>query len=134
MTGTQQQPQMLDPDTAYAMVHQRVYAPVFFSKLAQDYGIKPQSEQEAMEMLAMAGQLRSAHDQGATKQASNGLLSAAREHLNNALASEGFASHDAHNDRLVKRAAAEIAAEPHIANAILSLQAQAAAALADDDQ
>jgi hypothetical protein len=134
MSGQQtqpQQPQLLDPDTAYALVHHKVYSPVFFSKLAQDYGINPGSEQEAMEMLTMAAQLREAHDQGEVKQASagNSILGMAHEHLNNALASEGFdVAHP--DDGLVEKAAAEVALDPEIAHAVLSLQAGAASAMA----
>ena len=127
----QQEVKLLDPDSAYATVHHQVYSPVFFSKLAQDFGIKPGSEQEAMEMLTMAAQLREAHDAGQTKAASGGgtLLSAAHEHLNNALAQEGFdvAQPD---DGLVEKAAAEVARDPAIAHAVLSLQAGAASAMA----
>jgi hypothetical protein len=134
MSGQQtqtQQPQLLDPDSAYALVHHRVYSPVFFSKLAQDYGINPGSEQEAMEMLTMAAQLREAHDQGQTKAASSGrtLLGAAHEHLNNALASEGYEVAQP-DDQLVEKAAAEVALDPEIAHAVLSLQAGAASAMA----
>jgi len=119
--------QLLDPDSAYALVHHKVYTPVFFSKLASDYGIRPQSEEEAYEMMNMAAQLREAHEQGQTKAAGRGssLLKAAHEHLNNALASEGFNVSDP-NKGLVEKAAAEVARDPAVAHAVLSLQAAAA--------
>lgn len=123
--------QLMDPDSAYALVHHKVYSPVFFSKLASDYGIKPGSEQEAYEMMNMAAQLREAHEQGQTKAAGQGssLLKAAHEHLNNALASEGFDVSQP-DDGLVEKAAAEVACDPDVAHAILSMQAQAAHAMA----
>lgn len=134
MSGQQtqtQQAQLLEPDSAYALVHHKVYSPVFFSKLAQDYGIEPGSENDAMEMMTMAAQLREAHDQGQTKAAAGGrtLLGAAHEHLNNALASEGF-DVSTPDDGLVEKAAMEVALDPEIAHAVLSLQAGAASAMA----
>jgi len=128
----QQQVQLLDPDSAYALVHHKVYSPVFFSKLASDFGIQPQSEAEAMEMMNMAAQLREAHEQGQTKAASGGhgtMLGAAREHLNNALANEGYDVSQP-TDGLVEKAAADVANDPEIAHAVLSLQAGAAHAMA----
>lgn len=131
MSGQNTQVQLLDPDSAYALVHHRVYTPVFFSKLASDYGIRPQSERQAMEMLQMAAQLREAHDNGQTKAAASGhdLLGAAHAHLNQVLANEGFAV-GAPDDGLVEKAAAEVALDPEIAHAVLSLQAGAAMSMA----
>jgi hypothetical protein len=131
MSDLNQQVQLLDPDTAYARVHHKVYAPVFFTKLAQDFGIKPQSEHDAHMMLTMASQLRAADDQGQTKvaQGQTSLLKAASNHLQSALASEGYAVADS-NDELVEKAASEVALDPEIAHAVLCLQAQAAQRLA----
>lgn len=120
------QPQLLDPDTAYNLVHQRVYAPVFFTKLAQDYGIRPANADEATEMLNMAAQLRVADDQDRQKQAAAGnKLAAARNHLQNALRSEGYQV-DVQPDQVVEKAASEVARQADLAHAVLSLQAAAA--------
>jgi hypothetical protein len=127
MTTQQAAPQLLNPDDAYALVHQRVYAPVFFTKLAQDFGIRPANAEEAQEMLIMAGQLRAADDQDRLKQAAAGTskLAAARAHLQQALRSEGFQT-DASQDQLIEKAAMEVAYQPDVAHAVLSLQAAAA--------
>lgn len=122
-------PQVLDPDTAYAVVHQRVYGPVFFEKLAADYNIRPQNEQEAMEMLTMAAQLRSAHDMQEKAASANSLLGGAHQHLNQQLQSMGMQpqSHQQHQQQnVVKQAAAQASFDPDLAHAILSLQAAAA--------
>lgn len=126
-TNQTAQPQLLDPDSAFNLVHQRVYAPVFFTKLAQDYGIQPANDAEAIEMLNMAAQLRVADDQDRQKQAAAGTskLAAARAHLQQALRSEGYQTDDSQN-QLVEKAAAEVAQQPDLAHAVLSLQAAAA--------
>ena len=42
-----QAPQLMDPDAAYGVVYQNVYAPAFFEKLAGTYNIAPSNDQEA---------------------------------------------------------------------------------------
>ena len=124
-------PQVLDPDTAYAVVHQRVYGPVFFEKLAADFNIRPQTQEEAMEMLTMAAQLRSAHDTEQEKQAAatTGLLGQAHAHLNQHLNAQGHQTPEFdQNQQLVKQAAAQASFDPELANAVLSLQGHAAGA------
>jgi hypothetical protein len=122
--NTQQPVSLLDPDTAYATVHQRVYTPVFFEKLAQDFGLRPETEKEAMDMLMMAAQLRESYDNDQQKQASaqSGTLDAAKVHL-------GMVLTDEHNGQLpaqvVAKVASERASDPEIAHAVLSLQAAA---------
>jgi len=118
-------PQMLDPESAYATVHQRVYAPVFFEKLASQYGIKPQNEADAMEMLTMAAQLRTAHDVELEKQASvgNPVLAGAKAHLQQQLNAHGYNTpHPDTNQQLIKEAAAQASFDPDLARAVLSLQ------------
>lgn len=123
-----QQPKPLDPDVAYGLVHREVYSPVFFTKLATDFGIRPESEQNALDMLTMAAQLREAHDQRTEKQgtALDGMLAAAQEHLGGALAQEGISTSQPASGAIDK-AAGECATRPNIAHAILSLQAAATA-------
>lgn len=135
MSDQTQQSQLLDPDSAYAHVHQRVYAPVFFEKLASDYGVRPTNEQEAMQMLQMAAQLREAHEQQ-TKQASaqgNSLLSMAQQHLNNALGEAGY-DVSGPTEVGIEKLAGAIAMEPDVAHAVLSLQASAALAQQQQSQ
>lgn|GEM_PF-5098967 len=124
-------PQVLDPDTAYAVVHQRVYGPVFFEKLAADFNIRPGTQEEAMEMLTMAAQLRQAHDLEQEKQASSsqGLLGQAHAHLNQHLTAQGIQTPEFdQNQQLVKQAAAQASFDPELANAVLCLQGHAAGA------
>lgn len=119
---------LIDPDTAYSVVHQRVYAPVFFEKLAADYGIRPQSQEDAYEMLTMAAQIRIAHDtqqkQAAVQQ---NPLAAAKAHLNNQLTKMGFDMRGANQaPQRIKQAAVQASFDPEVAHAILSMQAIAA--------
>lgn len=129
-------PQVLDPDTAYAVVHQRVYGPVFFEKLAADYNIRPRSEQEAMEMLTMAAQLRQAHDLHEKQASANTGLAGARAHLNQQLAQMGIQSQPEQNQlqHQVKQAAAQASFDPDLSHAILSLQAAAAGVVDENYQ
>lgn len=116
---------LLDPDTAFAIVHQQVAAPVFFNKLAADFGIWPASEDEAVLMLEMAEQLQASYRQQQEKQGSaqHQLLLAARNHL-------GVANTGQVKAAAVAKAAAAQAQNPEVAHAILSLQAAAALAAA----
>ena len=131
MSTEQQQPNaapagMWDPETSVAVVKQSVYNPVFFTKLAADYNIHPQTEQEALEILDQTAHLRAAHDQDIEKAGSNqsSMLSLSRQHLGQVMGRE---LHDGQNDVLVKSASAEVAqTRPDVAHAILSLQAAAA--------
>lgn len=123
-----QVPQLMDPDAAYNLVHNRIYAPVFFEKLANDFGIRPQNDAEALSMLSMAAQLRQAND-AHEKQAqarATSPLAAAQQHLNKQLTKMGFAiptQQAQQNDNLVKQAAAQVSFDPAIASAIISMQA-----------
>lgn len=47
---------------AATVLSEKVYNPIFFSKLAQ-YGIKPNSREEAEQLLKLASQLRQAAEQ-----------------------------------------------------------------------
>jgi hypothetical protein len=120
---------LLDPDTAFAIVHQQVAAPVFFNKLAADFGIRPASEDEAVLMLEMAEQLQASYRQQQEKQGSaqHQLLVAARDHLGSSLGGPSARVKAA----AVASVAAAQAQNPAVAHAILSLQAAAALAAAE---
>lgn len=121
--------QAMPPAEAFTLVHDRVYAPCFFTKLARDYGIRPRpGTNDAERMLTYAAQLRMAHD-AQVKQASAGvdLLDAAGQHLASVLNASGIPIPDA-MDNLIKQASVEAAQDPEVAHAVLSLQAAAAAA------
>lgn len=126
--STPQTPQMLDPDTAYAVVYQRVYGPAFFEKLASDYNIRPNGEKQAMDMLTMAAKLRMAHDANVEKQAaaSQDHLSTLHAHLDQQLGQMGVRFREEVSP--VKQAAAAGSKDPELAHAILSMQLGTAAA------
>lgn len=60
----------MTPEDAYNILVSQVHAPVFFTKLANVYNIKPETEEDASELLLIAAQLRNAHEQDQAKQAS----------------------------------------------------------------
>lgn len=118
-------PQAYDPDTAYAIVHQRVYVPAFFEKLAKDYNWRPQNQQEVQTALQMAAQLREAFDAEQEKQAAaNNPLLRAQQHLNQVMKQAGYPSlNPTPQDLQIKQAAAHGSFDPQLAAAVLSLQA-----------
>lgn len=117
---------MLDVDSAYAVVQQKVYAPTFFEKLASVYGIVPQTDADRLELLTMASQLHSAHEaqQEKTAQAQTSLFTQARMHLQGVVGGQGGVADPM--EAFTKQAALRDAADPEIAHAILSMQAAAA--------
>ena len=116
-------------DQAYATIVSELAAPYFFEKLAA-HGIQPRTEGEAAEMWAAASKLHvlytAEQEKVAAAQASS--LSAANAQLDEMLAAAGFGGTNeksaAYSD--VANFAAE---QPAIAQAVLTLQAAAAAAL-----
>lgn len=116
-----EQTQQLAPDQAYNELYNRIHAPAFFAKLAKDYGIQPQSEQESLDLLAMGGQLQQAYDARQAKQASDGSqFGQFVQELG------GVPQQDAQLDAQIKAAAAEAAQIPHYANCVLTVQRAAA--------
>jgi hypothetical protein len=119
-----------DPADAYQQLFDGVHARVFLGKLAS-YGIQPTTEKEATDLFELAGKLR--HVDGAEKQAATssrfgGALSALDSVLGNS------ASHSQHQvasrNQAIKQAAAELAQDASVYNAVLSLKAAEAAVLA----
>lgn len=124
--SAQAQPNPMPFDDAYATVHQQVYAPVFFEKLAAEYGIAPQNAAEAGQLLEMAASLRQAHELQVEKTAAaqGSWLGAAQQYLNSTLADMGVSPVDS---GLVEKAAQQLSLDPSIADAVLSLHAYAGA-------
>ena len=116
---------------AYAHIHGQVYAPVFFEKLASDYGVTPESEDECRELLTMATKLRTAHEatqqnQAAAKVTSRqSFLKSAHAQLDSALQHYGLAEPAPKSNFAaeVKAAAATLTLDPSIAQAVLQLAA-----------
>jgi hypothetical protein len=112
----------MDFDNAYAVVHQRVYAPVLFEKLARDYNIVPANETEARELLILADKCRQVYETR-TAHNSNSVLKLAHASLDRQLHSLGVSpATPAADAKLVKSAAANGANDPQLAHAILSMR------------
>lgn len=115
--------------TAYATIHSRVYAPVFFEKLASDYGIVPENDDESRDMLIMATKLRTAHEatqqQKIAKASSSrqSFLKAAHSNLDAVLAKHGLAETPSQPDinAEVKAAAATLTLDPEISQAVMQM-------------
>jgi hypothetical protein len=115
---------------AYAHIHGQVYAPVFFEKLARDYGITPATPDECNELMTMAVKLRTAQEHTQQKQAAatvnhrDSFLKAAHARLDAVLTETGLAAQPqqvADTAAEVKSAAAMLALNPAIAQATLQL-------------
>jgi hypothetical protein len=120
-------------EQAYATIVTQLAAPYFFEKLAA-HGIAPRTEGEAAEMWAAAHKLHVLYttEQEKTAAAQAGELQAVNQQLDVALAAAGFgtgAPAANSNADIFKEAAVFAAEQPEIADAVLTLQAAAAAAL-----
>lgn len=110
----------LSPEDAYNVLVAQVHAPVFFEKLARVYGIRPRNQEEARDILTMAGELRNAHEQHGTKAAAaaSNFYGNARRDLAKALTTQGFAPLVDERET-VKQAAAAAVQNPLIREAAL---------------
>lgn len=109
---------------AYDLLVTNVYAPVFFHKLATDYGINASTEDEAREFLALAGKLGRLNEVAEVKQASEraSFVSQASSSIDRLLGDVGLAQPNPQVENEIKQAAAELAANPYIRNAALLYQ------------
>lgn len=71
-------------DIAQQIMLDQVFAPVFFQKLAQDYGYTPQSEAEAIRVLQIAQRLGAEDDRAKTASAGSSLVEHAHQMLDHA--------------------------------------------------
>lgn len=129
------QPTLPDPQTAFNTLFDRVHARAFFAKLAS-YGYQPESPAQAQHFLDLAGKLRIANQhEAATKAAAavDPILEASNA-LSELLNGYGINTKAAsvNGDAALHNAAAQLAADPEIYNATLSLKAAEAAQLAAD--
>lgn len=110
----------LSPEDAFNVLTTQVHAPVFFEKLARVYNISPGNQEEARELLLMAGQLRNAHEQQQEKNAqiNTSFISQARRDLNNTLNYCGFQP-TVDQTQIIKEAAATAVQNPLIRDAAL---------------
>jgi hypothetical protein len=116
-------------EQAYATIVTELAAPRFFEKLAA-HGIAPRSEGEAAEMWSAASKLHvlytAEQEKAAAAQVSS--LSAANQQLDEVLAAAGLGGH-VEKSSAYAGAANVAASQPEIAQAVLTLQAAAAAAM-----
>jgi len=122
MSQSQQVPE-LTGEQAYNVLFENVHMPVFFSKLAEDYGVVPQNEQEAKQLLDLSDKLRVAQSQEQTKSAGqrNEFLDAAGHELDRAIYGE------APQTESVQQAIYEMAQDPLLKEASLTYQDAVAA-------
>lgn len=116
-------------EQAYATVVSQLAAPYFFEKLAAA-GIAPASEGEAAEMWAAAQKLHVLYtaEQEKTAAARHNGLAAVNQRLDAVLAASGIGG-QAEKQATFREVAALAAEQPEIANAVLTLQAAASAAM-----
>jgi hypothetical protein len=116
-------------ETAYATIVNELAAPYFFEKLSA-HGITPSNESEAAEMWSAASKLHvlyaAEQEKAAVAQASE--LVATNSRLDQMLAAAGLAG-SVEKSAAFGEAAKVAADQPEIAQAVLTLQAAAAAAL-----
>src|SRR5688572_20575864 len=85
-------PETMTKDQAFDTLAENIHAPIFFEKLARVYGIRPQTREDAHELLMIAGELRHAHKQAQVKQAAatTSVLQNARHDLRKVLQKSGY--------------------------------------------
>lgn len=111
-------------EQAEALLQQQILIPIFFQKLAQDYGWVPSSQDQAERVLRIGMKLLQAKqiDQAKSASAHGDFLGAAEEDLDRVLHQHGYAQQAAPQgpqSPSVKSAAAQLAADPTIRQAIL---------------
>lgn len=116
----QKQSAQLSADASYNVLVAQVHAPVFFNKLASVYGIVPQTQEEARDLLLLAADTRNAHEQQQVKQASarGTFYAEARRDLSTVLGTAGL-QQPVEDRTHIKQAAAAAAQNPLIAEAAL---------------
>ena len=134
MSDKQAEASAVDPQQAYDVLFGNVHMPVFFEKLAQDYGVVPQNEQEAQQLLEMGAKLRVAHSEELVKSGSheNSFLGAANSHLDETLGAAGVDDAAAQEGAIMEVSAA-LAQDPTLQQAVLSYQDAVAQSLVDQE-
>lgn len=120
-----QQAQLPAAEDAYGLLYEQIHAPVFFQKLAQDYGIVPANDEQAARLLQMGADLFLNEQREQEKQAGlrGDFIAQAQEQLDRVLGKQaGYGPANPANDRLVKQAAAQLARNPHVRAAALAYQ------------
>jgi hypothetical protein len=118
MTTTNDQ---MNPVAAHNLITQQVWLPVFFEKLAAEYGVQPQSEADVTHLLELGSQLRD-HQAAATAQG-NPLFKQALAAIGGDV-QQNHAVNVAAEAELLKEASAYTAQNEHLARAVLALSLQ----------
>lgn len=127
-------PETLTKEQAFDVLAENIHAPIFFDKLARVYGIRPQTMDDAHELLMIAGELRHAHQQAQVKQAAaaTSVLQNARQDLAKTLRDNGYqplydgqpSYQSQFTAAQIKQAAADAAKSDVLRAAVLTLQQQ----------
>jgi hypothetical protein len=108
---------------AYDHIINNIYAPVFFEKLARDYGLTPNTQDEARELLVLAGKLEQLEGEYVAKQANDrtNFIGQATQYLDNVLGRAPLpsGSPNAYNETEIKQAAANLSQVDHLRDAAL---------------
>jgi len=118
-----------NPQDAYDQLFQNVHAEVFFGKLAS-YGIKATTQKEAADLLGLSQNLRQ-YDGAEKVAADSSRFGGAASALDNITTQPTTPArrHQAQG-QAIKQAASQLAQDPSIYNAVISLKAHEAAVLA----
>lgn len=123
-----------DPQTAYDTLFSRVHAQVFFNKCASA-GIVPQTQEQAQEMLNIAGKLRMVTQDAQVKAAAavDDPFQQMSRSLDGVISEYGLAqpSH-LEVERGYKQAGDELANDPELYNAVLAMKAAEAAFIQEE--
>lgn len=103
---------------AHATLVREVFVPVFLEKLANDYNIVPQNDEEVSSLLEMAARLGEASAEESVKSASaqTSFLNVANRQLGGLVGS----SNNNELNYVVKNASYELAARPDLFDAVLT--------------
>lgn len=129
MSTTNQQAALPKPEDAYNQLFGQVHSRVFFTKLAQVYGFPVETAKDQENLLQLAGRLR--HVAQAEKVAAESPYGSALSSLDQVMGASGMdqpmrAARFQEEAMSIKEAAAELATDPSIYNAVLALKAQEA--------
>src|SRR4051812_24054821 len=108
----------LNPQGAYEVLVDSVYAPTFFAKVARDYGWQPTNREEAAKAIKVASKLRNAYELEQVKEAKakGNILDAADNTLDQLLNAYGYPTSN-EPDTTYKEAAADAVKLPNVREA-----------------
>jgi len=121
----------MTPQDAHAFLTREIYVPVFLEKLASDFGIVPQNEQEVEHLLGIGSRLSQVREQEQVKQAQaqTSFIAQAAQNLDSQMVNLGYKG-STNEESLIKNASANLAADPWVAQAVKTFQAALAGELA----